>query len=336
MENKEEVLWHNLKNKSVLITGASGLIGSRLIEKIIEKNKELETNIKIFALGRVKKKIEDKIGEYSKNKNFKIIEHDIILPFCINEEIDYIIHAASNADPIKFSLDPTGTMEANFIGMNNILKFFKDKKTKVLYISTGEIYGEWDGKIEAFDEEYIGNINLLDARSCYPMSKRATETLCISYTKQFKTNVVIARPCHIYGPTLQKDDSRFFAQILRNILRNESIVLKSNGQQRRSYCYVDDAVMGLLYILIFGESGQAYNIANKNSNLKIKEVAEIVSKIYNLDLKYEIPDTKEKEGYSKVQQAVLTSDKLEKLGWEAKILFEDGIKNCLEELKIRE
>lgn len=333
MENKEEILWHNLKNKSILITGASGLIGSRLIEKIIEKNRELGTNIKIFALGRVQKKIEDKIGIYSKNKNFKIIEHDIILPFYIEEEIDYIVHAASNADPIKFSLDPTGTMEANFIGMRNILNFFKGKKTKILYISTGEVYGEWDGKVEAFDEEYIGKINLLDARSCYPMSKRATETLCISYIKQFKMDVVIARPCHIYGPTLQHDDSRFFAQVLRNVLNKEAIILKSAGEQKRSYCYVDDAVMALFYILIFGERGQAYNIANKNSNLKIKEIAEFLSKMYKLDLKYEVPEEKEKEGYSKIQQAVLNSKKLEKLGWQSKISFEDGIKKCIDKLQ---
>ncbi|MGL4865839.1 MAG: NAD-dependent epimerase/dehydratase family protein [Cetobacterium sp.] len=333
MENKEEILWGNLKNKSILITGASGLIGSRLIEKIIEKNRELKANIKIFALGRVRKKIEDKIGQYSKNKSFEIIEHDIVLPFCLKEEIDYVIHAASNADPMKFSLDPTGTMEANFIGMRNILNLFKGKKTKILYISTGEIYGECDGNVEAFDEEYIGKINLLDARSCYPMSKRATETLCISYIKQFQTNVVIARPCHIYGATLQHDDSRFFAQVLRNILNKEDIILKSTGEQKRSYCYVDDAVMALFYILIFGEVGQAYNISNKNSNLKIKEVAELLSKMYKLDLKYEIPEEKEKEGYSKIQQAVLNSKKLEKLGWQAKISFEDGIKKCIDMLQ---
>ena len=259
--------FESLKNKSILITGANGLIASSIIDVLNWLNINQDYNIRIIALMRNKEKMLDRFKEY---KNFYIIEQDVTNPIKYNEEVDYIIHAASNSHPRSFALDPVGTMLANFMGINNILDFaYKNKVKKVEYISSGEVYGQGDANLDSFIEDYNGKINSTNPRSCYPLSKLASETLCVSYYEQYNVNTVIARPCHVYGPTQTKEDSRVIAQFINNVLNNEDIIMKSEGLQVRSYCYVIDCVTAILTILIKGKSGNAYNIANSSSNLSI-------------------------------------------------------------------
>ncbi len=334
-DNIKKVLKNNkfleLKDKKILITGANGLIGSAIIDLLNYLNCNEKYNIKIIAMVRDKQKALSRIKQY---ENCEIIEQDITNEIKYDENIDYIIHAASNAHPQAYANDPVGTMLGNFIGVNNILKFaIKHKCKKVEYISSGEVYGEGSEEIESFDENYVGRVKSMDIRSCYPLSKLSAETLCISYSEQYNIQTVIARPCHIYGPTQTEKDSRVSAQFIRNALKKEDIIMKSAGKQLRSYCYVLDCVTGILTILTKGENTNAYNIANKESIITIKQMAQIIAKKSSTKVIFKTPTKKESKGYNKVTKSILNEDKLKKLGWHPCYNFTEGIEQCLEIMK---
>lgn len=318
-------LLEKLRNKSILITGANGLIASCIIDILNVLNEEMEYNIKIIALMRNKKHILERFKSYNQ---LEVIEQDIIEPIMYNNDVDYIVHAASNSHPKSFSEDPVGTMLGNLIGMKNVLEFAKSHGSeKVEYVSSGEIYGEPQENMESFPEEYIGKVNSLNPRSCYPLSKLAAETLCVSYSQQYNVKTVIVRPCHCYGPTQTENDSRASAQFINNVLNNQDIIMKSEGLQVRSYCYVVDCAMGLVIALLNGENASAYNVANNNSILSIREMAEKIACIGNKKVVFEIPNEVEKKSYNPVTRSVLNGKKLEQLGWIPCWDFDKGIQN---------
>lgn len=323
--------YQRLKNQSVLITGANGMIGSAVVDVLNYLNESFNYNIKIYILVRNKNKILERFKTY---ENIYIVEQDVINKISLDEEIDYIIHAASNAHPKMYAEDPVGTMLGNFIGMNNIMEFaINHKCKKVEYISSGEVYGQAGKDVVAFDEQYMGKVDSTSPRSCYPLSKLASETLCASYSKQYNIETVIARPCHIYGPTQTESDSRVSAQFLNNILENKDIVMKSEGLQTRSYCYVVDCATAILTILLYGQDSNAYNISNMDSILTIREMAEKMAKKNNKKVIFELPTEKEKSGYTPFTRAVLDNKKLQGLGWKAHWNFDDGIEQTLNIMK---
>ena len=299
------------QSKSVLVTGASGLIGSAFVDLLMDLNKQ-EAGIKVYAISRNSAYAERRFKAYWNDPLFTYLQHDVLDPLSVDAPIDYIVHGASNASPKRYAEDPVGTMKANLWGVANLLELARDKKARLLYISSGEVYGEGDGT--DFTETYSGYVNPLNPRSCYPSSKRASETLCVAYKEQFGVDVVIARPCHIYGSDIERDD-RAFAQFLRKAKVKEDIILKSKGQQVRSYCYVVDCASALLYILLKGENGEAYNIANRHSVLSIRQLAEMIASAAGTQVVYDLPSEQESKGYSVIQRAVLDPSKLESLGW---------------------
>ena len=319
--------FEKLKNKSILITGVNGLIGACIVDTLIFLNNYMNYNIKIIGLVRNKSRLIDRFKSYY---NLVVIEQDVINPIEYFGNIDYIIHAAGNSHPTAFSKDPIGTMLSNFIGMKNVLDLAKAKNClKVEYISSGEIYGQATSDMLEFLESYNGIINSTNVRSCYPISKLSAETLCVSYNEQLKTNAVICRPCHCYGPTQTLDDSRVVAQFINNVLNNENIIMKSEGNQIRSYCYVIDCVMAILLILIKGGNSEAYNIANPDSVISIKEIAEYIAKIQNKKVIVQLPSENEKRSFNPVTRSVLNSDKIIGLGWKPIWDFEKGINETI-------
>lgn len=322
----------SFNNKSFLITGATGLICSYLIDLLMLQNEMKNSNIKIVAVGRSAERGNARFSRFSENENFTFYEQDIINPLNNLGTFDYIIHGASNANPIAYSEDPAGTMLSNFIGMKNILDFAKESKSgRVLYISSGEVYGE-SSSTDLKENDY-GYVDILNPRSCYPSSKRATETLCVSYTKQYSVNTIIARPCHIYGPTATTNDYRASNQFIQNGINKENIILKSSGSQVRSYCYVGDCVTALLHILLMGETGEAYNISSNDSTLSIKELAKVIADQTGTSVIVNEPDRKEKEGYSLFSRAVMNNSKLKSLGWDSQSNIKNGIKRTIDILK---
>lgn len=320
-----ETFADNLRNKNILITGASGLICSSFIDLLMRYN-EQGTHISIYAMSRNEKYVHKRFEAYWGNPLFSFICHNVIEPFSLDIPFDYMVHGASNASPKRYATDPVGTMKSNLGGGSNLLELAKEKKARLLYISSGEVYGEGDGS--DFTEDYSGYVDCLNPRACYPSSKRASETLCVSYKEQYGVDVVIARPCHIYGSDIERDD-RAFAQFLRKAKAGEDILLKSDGSQVRSYCHVDDCASALLYILLRGINGKAYNIANRDSVLSIKELAELIAQTVGVKIMYDIPSNSESKGYSKVQRAVLDSSLLESLGWRPQISLKEGLRRVL-------
>lgn len=329
-----DVDFSKLEGKNILITGANGLIASYFIDMLMWLNENKKFSINVYALCRNKEKAELRFEDYLNSNKFEIIEQDVTEYISLDINFDYIIHAASNAHPLAYSENPVGTMKANIIGTINLLEYAcKHNNTRFMFISSSEIYGEVKDIDNGNDENYWGSVNSMNVRSCYSESKRAGENICICYKEQYGLDVVVVRPGYIYGPSITQENSRADAQFLRNVLSEQDIVMKSEGRQLRSYCYVADAITALITILLKGENGQAYNIANRNSQASIREFAEILARIGDVSLKFNIPSEVEKKGYSTVTRSILKTDKLESLGWNGKYSLEDGIKRMIDILK---
>lgn len=306
--------WDELSGKNILVTGATGLIGSTLIEVLMSHE---GADYHVYASGRNELKIKTLFSRYANCPFFHFIKYDV--RESLNSDIDFhiMIAIAGSASPQLYATDPVSVMKSNFNGVDNLLSYgIMHNLKRFLYISSGEVYGEGDGRI--FTEDYSGYVNCATLRACYPSVKRATESLCIAYYHQFGVDVRIARPCHVYGPNFSDSDKRVYAQFIRNVLNGEDIIMKSTGSQYRSWCYVVDCVSALIYILLKGESGEAYNIADNNSNITIKELADIIAKIAGKKVLIELPNDIEKAGFNVVNKSVFSTTKLKNLGWSIK------------------
>ena len=322
-----------INDGKILVTGASGLIGSCLIDLLLLANNR-GRKFEVYALGRNAEKLKNRFSAFQDSELLHIVEQDIRTPLDCSFEYNYIIHGASNADPRNYALYPAETMLTNLEGAKNILNYCKDHtSTRVIMLSTFEVYGN-AGK-DIYGESDSGVVDQNQIRSCYPESKRCMEILTRCYVEEYRINGVIGRLCSIYGPTMSKDDSKAHAQFIRNALRGEDIVLKSKGEQRRTYCYVIDAVTALLTILEKGEAGKAYNISNENSVVTIAEVAKTVAEIAGTKLIYDLPDEVEKKGFSKPQNCVLDNKELKALGWQGYYSVDAGFSECIDILKNR-
>lgn len=316
-----------IRDGRVLVTGASGLIGSCLVDLLLLANRYGRT-FDVYALGRNAEKLAKRFTGFSDSDRLHFIEQDIREPLNGKVEYDYIIHGASNADPRSYALYPAETMLINIEGATNVLNYCKKHPTtKVIMLSTFEVYGN-AGK-DVYEESDSGVVDLNMLRSCYPESKRCMEILTRCYVDEYDVNAVIGRLCSIYGPTMSKDDSKAHAQFIRNALNGDNIILKSKGEQQRTYCYVIDAVTGIFYVLEKGVVGEVYNISYEESIVSIAEVAQIVADIAQTKVVFDLPDDVEKKGFSKPQNCILDNQKLKSLGWEGYYDIKKGLEECL-------
>ncbi|WP_316606567.1 NAD-dependent epimerase/dehydratase family protein [Streptococcus pluranimalium] len=324
--------WQKLEGKTVLITGVNGMLATYMAYVLAYLNEHKNARITILAGARNIAKAETRFLELKSHEFFNLIYHDVNNPFDYDGTVDYIIHAASNASPRFILEDPVGIIKANTIGTMNLLEFAKDKDiTNFLFLSTREIYGK--SIKDNIDEQAYGAFDILESRACYPESKRMAETMMQSYYDQFGIPFTIARLAHSYGPGMEiANDGRIMSDLLNNVIRKEDIVLKSDGSAERAFCYLADAVTGLFTVLLNGDNGQAYNIANEESPIMIRELAELLVSSFperHLNLVFDIPKEMGK-GYSKMGRTQLDTSKLEELGWKKDISLEVGIKKTIE------
>lgn len=316
-----------LKGKSVLITGATGLLGVHLIDALMALG-----GVKVYAVGRNKSKAADKLGEYYDNPLFTFIEQDVCHPFSDNLHVDYIIPGASNTHPLAYSLYPIETIMINVKGIEHALELAVKCKAVLLYMSTVEVYGNAKSD-EPFTEDYTGELNLGNARSCYTESKRVSEALCQSYIAEKGVDVKIVRLSRIFGPTMLESDSKASSQFIKKAIANENIVLKSKGEQYFSYTYVADAVAAMLYVMLHGECGQAYNISNEKCNVHLKDFAQICAEYNGKNIVFDLPSETEQKGFSIATQAVLDNNKLKALGFEPMYRMKDAVYRTINIMK---
>ena len=325
------------RNKTFLISGSTGMIGSYLIDYLMSLNKRYGYNVKVYAISRDREKVTNRFDGKFIDQYLFPVEQDVNISFDNQKEIpsfDYCLHLASNTHPLQYSNDPIGTIESNVIGLKNMLDFaYEHKAKRFLFASSVEIYGQNRGDTERFNEDYLGYINCNTLRAGYPESKRVGEALCQAYISQKGMDIVIPRLSRVYGPTMLWSDSKAIAQFLKNGVNKEKIVLKSAGNQLFSYTYVGDAVSALLTCLIKGGKGEAYNISDRHSEITLKDLATLIAKTSGTEIDYALPDVTEAKGYSTATKALLDSTKLEEIGWVAKSPIEIGISKTLHIVK---
>lgn len=328
-----DVDWQVFKDSSILISGATGLLGSFLVDVIAKKNQEDRLNCKIYALGRNSDKAKRRFPFYQADC-FQFIPYDINESLEFTETVDYVVHLASNTHPLAYATDPIGTITTNIIGLKNMLDLCVANQAKrFAFASTNEIYGENRGDVELFDESYCGYIDSNTLRAGYPESKRAGEALCQAYKEQNGLDVVIPRFTRSYGPSILSTDTKAISQFIFRALNQEDIILKSEGKQYYSYTYMADAIAGLLTILTKGQSGEAYNIADLSSDITLKDLAKLIADQVGTRVLFESPDATEAKGYSKATKARLDGSKLRSLGWQPLYDIQQGIQRTLTILK---
>ncbi len=327
-----ELPWELLQDKTMMISGATGLLGSFLVDVIMRRNAEKSMNCRVLALGRSEEKARSRFEYCFDNSLFSFIPYDVNDSF-VHEEIgkvDFCLHLASNTHPVAYATDPIGTITTNVIGLKNMLDFCHvHQTTRFVFASSNEIYGENRGDVELFDESYSGYIDCNTLRAGYPESKRCGEALCQAYIRQYGMDIVIARFTRSYGPTMLMSDTKALSQFIKKALDDADIVLKSAGTQYYSYAYMADSVSGLLTILLCGENGEAYNIADEQSDIRLKDLAGTIAASCGRKVVFEIPDTIESAGYSKATKARLDGSKLKALGWKPYYTIQTGIGRTL-------
>lgn len=302
--------WDKLNNKSILISGGTGFIGSFITKVIRYRNEKFGANTKIISLSR-------RGGE--SNDTVEYLKTDITKPVKYDGSVDYILHLASNTHPKQYGEDPVGTITTNVIGCDNLLRLAVEKKATFLLASSVEIYGQ--GTEEPMEEHYCGYIDCNIARSGYNEAKRTCEALCQSYRQQYGIEIKIARFARVFGAD-KKQDTKAMSQFMDKAVAGEDIVLKSKGNQRFSYCYIADAVSGLLKVLLNGENGEAYNIADEDDGLTLGGYAEFMAGLAGKEVVYEIEDD---AAASRASFALLDCMKIKSIGWKPLYTVKEGL-----------
>jgi nucleoside-diphosphate-sugar epimerase len=316
-----------LDNQNVLVTGATGTIGSFITDILLRYKETHNSGLRVFVAGRSVQRIKQRYGTL---KGYIPVPYDLKQEICFDYNIDYIIHAAGNAYPEAFNGNPVGTILDAINSTYHLLEYGMTHQTKrFLYVSSGEVYGQGDINLNEFTEDYSGHLDLQSPRSCYPMAKRSTENLCASYTKQYGLETIVVRPCHTYGPCITPLDNRANVQFFRNVLNDEDIVMKSTGAQMRSYNYAADCASAVLTVMLNGNVGEAYNIANPSARCTIAQLAELIADQTGRKVIFAEPDAVDLANRTPILKQVLSSKKLESLKWEPAFSLEEGIGHTL-------
>lgn len=326
--------WNKLNNSSIMITGATGMIGKFLIDTILYLDEFFNLNCKVIAVGRNFEKLKARFSKYINYNKLVFLETDINENIEYDGDVDYLVHAASSTHPLQYSTVPIETITTNVIALKKLLDFaYKKKVRRVMFLSSVEIYGQNKGDTDKFDEKYLGYIDCNTLRAGYPESKRVGEALCQAYIQEKKMDIVIPRLARIFGPTLLDSDTKALSQFIRNGVNKENIVLKSDGKQYFSYLYVSDAVKGMLYCLFEGKNGEAYNICDDKFNITLKDLSNCIANIVGTKVVFDLPDEIEKNGYSMATLAVMNSSKVNDLGFKVSSNISERLEETINMLR---
>ena len=329
---KRDISWDALRNSSFVITGATGLIGSLIVKYLLYANRTMNFGANIYAVVRNVEKA-DKIFAEEKTDALTYVVADLTKEKVNCEgDCDYIVHAAAVTASKVMVSDPVGTICTSIDGTEKMLQLAVEKKAKAfIYISSMEIYGQptVGGKTAEKDLGYVGIENV---RSCYPEGKRMGECLCTAYAAQYGVNVISARLAQTFGAGILPTENRVFAQFARSVMRGENIVLHTTGESEGNYVYTADAIAAIMTLLVKGKAGEAYNIANEDSHITIRNMAELVAREIageKIQVVIDIPEDSVSLGYAPPVKMWLDASKMRELGWKPEIGLVEAYKRMI-------
>ncbi|TGN39967.1 NAD-dependent epimerase/dehydratase family protein [Marinobacter confluentis] len=327
--------WGKLSGSKIVVTGAGGFLGGYLVRSLLRLNQsgKLGRPIRVIAVVRNIDLAKQSLFDCLDVPDLEFFEWDLNQIAVPNiSGCNYVIHAASLASPRFYSTNPVDTLLPNSVGTAALLQLLTNSSDPrgFLFVSSSEVYGKVPDNSVLQEGDY-GVLDPATVRSCYAESKRLGETLCVSWSQQYKIPTFIVRPFHTYGPGLQPNDGRVFADFAFNIIRGENIVMNSDGTARRAFCYVTDAVIGFFTVLLKGVCGNPYNVANPEGELSVRELADLLVTLYP-DKKLEVEMRSQQSNYLKSTFNRLIPDiaNLSRIGWKPLVAPEMGFRRMIE------
>lgn len=329
----QPVPWESFRNSRVLISGAYGFVVAYLVEALLYVNEALDLGITVVGLVRNPEKAKRRFAAYEGRRDLEFLFQDVCAPISEEVRADFVIHGASWASPKFYGSQPVGSLLPNVLGTYQLLELARREQARgFLFFSSAEIYGRVEPSAIPTPETYEGKVQPTEVRSCYAESKRMGETMCVAWHKQYGVPTTIARIFHTYGPGMALDDGRVFADFTRDILERRNIRMMSDGSHRRSFCYLADATVALLTIMLKGEGGVAYNMGNADAEVSIRELAEIMVNLFpERNLRVERIGDAHPQGYLRttVDRACPDTSKLQALGWKPQIGVNEGFRRTV-------
>lgn len=310
--------WEKLRCRTILVTGATGLIGSQIVSALLYASCEKRLGVEVLALVRNKQKAERQFyAQLSDCKNLHFVEGNVERMPAVEGPVDYIVHGASPTASAYFVQHPVDTIRTAVQGTQNLLELARTKQSAgFVYLSSMEVYGAPHDDAPLYEDAGT-TVDTMSARSCYPEAKRLCEAMCAAYCAQYKVPAVVARLAQTFGPGVAPDDGRVFAEFARCARDGRDIVLNTTGESKRCYLYTADAVSAILTLLLSGVPGQAYNAANPATYCSIREMAEMVAeRVARKPIQVKIYLNAEKSvKYLPPHHLNLETDRLTTLGW---------------------
>lgn len=308
-----------LRDAYVLVTGATGLVGSMLVKALACMNRRHRLGMKIMPMIRDEKKARSVYGGLFDRKDIMPVQGDILKPLAVANPIDYIFHGASVTSSKTFVTQPVETIDIAITGTKNVLELAREKRVRgMVYISSMEAFGITDASLDSVKEEDLGYIDVMNVRSCYSESKRMCELMCASYAHEYGVPANAARLAQTFGAGVSKEEGRVFAQFAKSAILGKDIVLHTKGESTGNYCYTADAVAGLLTVLLKGNKGEVYTVANPAATTRIRDMAQMIAKRIaggKIQVVFDIPEDALTYGYAPDVTLHLNADKLMRLGW---------------------
>lgn len=332
---KAKLPWELLRKKTILVAGGAGFLAAYLIKSLLLASRLKGLNIRIICIIRRAQSAEVRFSNYFGASDFSIFQHDITRPLPNDfPRADFIIHSASQASPQYYGVDPIGTLLPNSTGTMHLLNHaIRSKTEKFLFFSSGEIYGIPVNPDRLVGEKDYGYLDPLTVRSSYAESKRIGETMSAAWAEHHGLHTCIVRPFHTYGPGMALDDGRVFADFVADVVAKRDIVLNSDGGAKRSFCYLADATIGFLTVLLLGAKAEAYNVGNPDAELSIGELATVLSELFperGVATRFKALEISNKYLQSPISRCCPAIDKIRHLGWFPTTGVKEGFRRTIQ------
>lgn len=327
--------WETLRDKTVLVTGGAGFLAAYLVKSLLTIGRLHGLNTRVICVVRSTRSLEARLSAYLGAADLSVLQHDISQPLPLDfPRADIIVHSASQASPKYYGTDPIGTMLANSAGTMYLLEHaVRSQAERLMFFSSGEVYGVPAVPGRLVGEQDYGYLDPMNVRSCYAESKRMGETMCVAWAHQHGLHTNVVRPFHTYGPGMALDDGRVFADFVADVVARRDIVLKSDGLAKRPFCYLADATVGFLTVLLAGRKAEAYNVGNPDAEISIRDLAGVIAGLFperGIGTRMELPMSNGAYLKSPISRSCPDVGKIKALGWSPSIGVEDGFRRTIQ------